>query len=75
MPIVFPLFNAGGPAISSFARPPNNREPSTMSDFQSYTVKGFCAAERISRGMLYKLWSEGKGPHYYLVGTVRRISP
>ncbi len=40
----------------------------------SYTTDEFCEAERISRGMLYKLWSEGKGPHYYLVGTVRRIS-
>jgi hypothetical protein len=24
--------------------------------------------------MLYKLWSQGKGPRYYMVGTVRRIS-
>ena len=24
--------------------------------------------------MIYKLWSEGKGPRFYYVGTVRRIS-
>ena len=41
---------------------------------QSYTVNEFCAAERISRGMLYKLWSQCKGPRFYYVGTVRRIS-
>lgn len=41
---------------------------------QSYTVNEFCAAERISRGMLYKLWGQGKGPRFYMVGSVRRIS-
>ena len=44
-----------------------------MSD-QSYTVSEFCAAERITRSMLYKIWSLDKGPRFYLVGTVRRIS-
>ena len=24
--------------------------------------------------MLYKLWSQGQGPRFYMVGTVRRIS-
>jgi hypothetical protein len=41
---------------------------------QSYTVNEFCAAERISRAMLYKLWNEGNGPRFYQVGTHRRIS-
>jgi hypothetical protein len=40
----------------------------------SYTVDEFCDAERISRSMLYKLWSQGQGPRFYMVGTVRRIS-
>jgi hypothetical protein len=49
-----------------------------MSD-PSYTVSEFCAAERISRAMLYKLWSQGKppfgkGPAFYYIGSVRRIS-
>jgi hypothetical protein len=41
---------------------------------QSYTVDTFCEAERISRSMLYKLWSQGQGPRFFMVGTVRRIS-
>jgi hypothetical protein len=41
---------------------------------QSYTVDEFCAAERISRSMLYKLWKEGQGPRFYYVGNVRRIT-
>ena len=40
---------------------------------QSYTVDEFCAAERISRSMLYKLWKEDQGPRFYYVGNVRRI--
>jgi hypothetical protein len=44
-------------------------------DRNSYTVEEFCTAERMSRSMVYKLWKEGKGPKFYWVGTVRRISP
>lgn len=40
----------------------------------SYTVKEFCAAERISRTTLYKAWAEGWGPQFYWVGTTRRIT-
>jgi len=43
-------------------------------DRTSYTVEEFCRAERMSRSMVYKLWKEGKGPKFYWVGTVRRIS-
>ena len=43
-------------------------------EYQSYTVDEFAKAERLSRSMIYKLWSEGKGPRFYYVGTVRRIS-
>jgi hypothetical protein len=40
----------------------------------SYTVNEFCAAERISRAMLYRLWAEGNGPRWFLIGTHKRIS-
>jgi hypothetical protein len=40
---------------------------------QSYTINEFCKAERICRTTLYKLWAEGKGPRFFLVGTHRRI--
>jgi hypothetical protein len=45
-----------------------------MTAQESYTVDTFCAAEDISRAMLYKLWAPGKGPRFYMVGSVRRIS-
>jgi hypothetical protein len=45
-----------------------------MTTHQSYTIDTFCEAERMSRSMLYKLWSQGKGPRFFMVGTVRRIS-
>ena len=41
---------------------------------QSYTVDAFAEAEGICRSMVYKLWKQGKGPRFYMVGTVRRIS-
>jgi hypothetical protein len=47
-------------------------QPSTV--VQSYTVDEFAEAERISRAMVYKLWGDGKGPRYYMVGNVRRIT-
>ena len=40
----------------------------------SYTVDDFCAAERMSRSMLYKAWAEGWGPDFYRVGVTRRIT-
>ena len=40
----------------------------------SYTVDQFCAAERMSRSMLYKAWAEGWGPDFYWVGVTRRIT-
>ena len=41
-----------------------------------YTVKQFCAAERISRAHIYSLWRQGRGPAYYRIGnsTHRRIT-
>jgi hypothetical protein len=41
---------------------------------ESYTVDEFCAVEKISRGFLYKLWKEGKGPRSHRIGAARRIS-
>ena len=40
----------------------------------SYTVDEFCDAERLSRGSLYQLWRNGKGPRYYRNGTRRIIT-
>jgi hypothetical protein len=45
-----------------------------MTSHQSYTVDEFAEAERMSRSMLYKLWGQGKGPCFYMLGTVRRIT-
>jgi hypothetical protein len=39
----------------------------------TYTISHFCEAEHISRAMPYKLWAQGKGPRYYLIGARRRI--
>jgi hypothetical protein len=41
---------------------------------ESYSVDTFCRAENISRSFLYKLWLQGRGPRYYTLGSVRRIS-
>jgi len=40
----------------------------------SLTIKEFCKAEKISRSMLYRAWSEGWGPKFYWVGVTRRIT-
>jgi hypothetical protein len=40
----------------------------------SLTVGEFCRAEKISRSMLYRAWSEGWGPRFYRVGVTRRIT-
>ncbi|UFW82988.1 transcriptional regulator [Bradyrhizobium barranii] len=41
---------------------------------ESFTVQEFCAAEKISRNLFYKLQARGEGPQTYLVGANRRIS-
>jgi predicted DNA-binding transcriptional regulator AlpA len=43
-------------------------------DDPSLKVNEFCAAERISRSALYKLWNEGRGPRFFYIGATRRIS-
>jgi len=40
----------------------------------SLTIDEFCQAEKISRSMLYRAWSEGWGPSFYRVGVTRRIT-
>jgi hypothetical protein len=40
----------------------------------SLTIGEFCRAEKISRSMLYRAWSEGWGPRFYRVGVTRRIT-
>jgi hypothetical protein len=40
----------------------------------SLTIDEFCKAEKISRSMLYRAWSEGWGPKFYRVGVTRRIT-
>jgi hypothetical protein len=40
----------------------------------SLTIAEFCQAEKISRSMLYRAWSEGWGPKFYRVGITRRIT-
>jgi hypothetical protein len=37
----------------------------------SYTIDEFCTAERISRGMYYKLKGAGKGPDEFYWATAR----
>jgi hypothetical protein len=41
----------------------------------SYAIDEFCAAERISRSMFYKLGKQGRGPRTFNVGSAVRISP
>ena len=51
------------------------RVGATVDSFDaSLTVEEFCRAEKISRSMLYRAWSEGWGPKFYRVGVTRRIT-
>lgn len=38
------------------------------------TVAEFCEEHRISKGMLYKLWDDGKGPRRMKIGRKVLIS-
>jgi len=46
----------------------------TPSAKRAYTVNTFCKAHETSRTELYKLWREGRGPRYFLIGSHRRIT-
>jgi hypothetical protein len=51
------------------------RACTTVNSFDaSLTVEEFCRAEKISRSMLYRAWSEAWGPKFYRVGVTRRIA-
>jgi hypothetical protein len=55
--------------------PARQRACATVNSFDaSLTVDEFCRAEKISRSMLYRAWSEGWGPKFYRVGVTRRIT-
>ena len=53
-------------------------EPSTShsrhQDPLTYTIASFCREHHISRGYLYQLWAEGKGPRRIKVGRRTLIS-
>jgi len=55
------------PARQRAGAPGNTLDP-------SLTINEFCKAERISRSMLYRAWSEGWGPKFYRIGVTRRIT-
>jgi hypothetical protein len=50
------------------------RNSSTFVTDPSLTIQQFCAAETMSRAMVYALWKADKGPRYFYVGAHRRIS-
>jgi hypothetical protein len=55
--------------------PTRRRGPSPFSVADpSLTINEFCAAEKVSRALLYNLWKRGKGPRYFYAGNSRRIS-
>jgi hypothetical protein len=55
--------------------PARQRADASANPFDaSLTIKEFCKAEKISRSMLYRAWSEGWGPKFYWVGVTRRIT-
>ncbi len=41
---------------------------------QAYSVDEFCTAHRISRGLLYLLWQQRRGPRWMKIGSRRLIS-
>jgi hypothetical protein len=45
-----------------------------VSQQSTYTIIEFCDAERMSRGMFYKLQAQGKAPRIYYVGNSPRIA-
>ena len=58
----------------SYERSPTRDRKNAAVNDPSYTVDEFCAAERMSRSMLYKACTEGCGPDFYRVGVTRRIT-
>ena len=50
------------------------QSPRRLTAGSSLSINEFCELENIARSTLYKLWSEGQGPRFYQVGSVRRIT-
>ena len=59
-------------AIGHNRGPPIAQDPPIARD--ALTLDEFCAANGVSRPMLYKLWRQGLGPKFMLVGFRRYIS-
>ena len=57
--------------MAGIGRPP---EPSPEAEPAAYDTLEFCAAHRISRSQLYKLWRAGVGPRFMRLGKSVRIS-
>ena len=51
--------------MAGIGRPP---EPSPEAQPAAYDTLEFCAAHRISRSQLYKLWRAGVGPRFMRLG-------
>jgi transposase-like protein len=64
--------------LSQAVQPPRNRLARRIAaaggEGDAYTVDELCARHRISRGLLYALWREGKGPAFMKLGHRRLVS-
>ena len=40
----------------------------------AYSVPKFCASHNLSRGYLYVLWADGRGPRFFRLGRRKLIS-
>lgn len=56
------------PSYSRRLKSPPPKDPA------AFTVDEFCAAHRIGRAKLYKLWAQGVGPQLIKIGTKNLIS-
>ncbi|HVM78865.1 MAG TPA: hypothetical protein VMU06_07585 [Stellaceae bacterium] len=48
--------------------------PAAALALAAFDLDTFCEVHRISRGLLYLLWKEGKGPRFFRAGARRLIS-
>lgn len=58
-------------ATTEPARTPRLSLP--LNECDSVSPGEWCALNRVGRTTLYKLWKEGKGPEFFMVGSRRRI--
>ena len=70
-----PVYTTGGTLYWRVAAVDAERNQGDYSPAQKIGLaKQICQAEKISRSMLYRAWSEGWGPKFYRVGVTRRIT-